>query len=184
MPTSSHHQSGVWTWWPLHTIHLSYSFTGGSCKGSLLSSSSGMVASSCRKCLMPSSSFSKGPRLRSAEGCKTAWSSSDVNSRTKKVTHQCGLVGLGHVDPDWLPSPGVALQHLLLCPLNPLLDWSLLCEWWQLSGLVLVVDWLSLLILYSNMEAAISAHWWASLASASSCSPEVSCLSLWEPPSQ
>ena len=34
------------------------------------------------------------------------------------------------------------------------------------------------------MEAVASAHWWASLASASSCSPEVSCLSLWEAASQ
>ena len=60
-------------------------------------------------------------------------------------------------------------------------SWLVLAlEWWWTSGLILVVDQLSLSIHCSNMEAAASAHWWVSLALVSSCSPKVSYLSLWE----
>ena len=170
MPTSSHHQLGVWTWWPLHTIHFSYSFTGGSCKGSPPSSSSWVVEGTCRKCSMPSSSFGEGPGWRSAEGCPASWSSSNVDSGSWKVTHQCCLVEIGLGGQVWLSSPCVALRCLLLHPLDLLLDQSLLCEWWWSSSLVLVVDQLSLSILSSKMEVAASAYQWASLALLSSCS--------------
>ena len=184
IPTSSHHQLGVWTQHPLHTINFLYSFAGGSCKRSLPSPSFWMVASSCRECSMSGPSFSEGPRSRSVEGCPAAWSSSDIDSRSWKVIHQCDPVGLCIWDWAWPPASSGALWHLWLCLQDLLLGWSQLWEWWQMSGLILVVDQLSLSIHSSNMEAAASACRWASLASASSQSPEVSCLSLWEVLSQ
>ena len=49
-----------------------------------------------------------------------------------------------------------------------------------MSGPVLAVDQLNLSIHSSNAAVAARACQWASLALASSCSPEVSHLSLWE----
>ena len=83
-----------------------------------------------------------------------------------------------------LSCSGEALQHLRLCPLDFLLGWSWLWEWKWTSGLILVVDLPSLSIHSSNVAAAARAHQWASLVSASSCLPEVSCLSCWEALSQ
>ena len=77
----------------------------------------------------------------------------------------------------------MVLWHLHLHPCD-LLGWSWLWEWWQMSGLIMVVDQLSLSICSSNTKVATRAHQWASLALASSHSPEVSCLSLWEALSQ
>ena len=51
---------------------------------------------------MSGSSFGEVPRSRSVEGCPTAWSSSDVNSRSGKVTHQYDPVGLCIGDQAWL----------------------------------------------------------------------------------
>ena len=133
---------------------------------------------------MSSSSFGEGPRSRLVEGCPAAWSSSDVDSVSRKVTCQCEPVGLHVGDQAWLPSSGEALWHLQLCPWDLLFGWSWLWEWWQTSGLILVVDQLSLSICPSNMEVAARACQWASLASASSHSSEVSCLSPWEVVSQ
>ena len=67
----------------------------GSCKASLPSSFSCMAASSHRKHFMSSSSFGKGPKSSSAEGCPATWSSSDVDSGSWKVMPQCCLVVLG-----------------------------------------------------------------------------------------
>ena len=68
---------------------------GGSCKESLPSYSSCMAAGSHWKYSMSGPSFGKGPSSRSVEGCPAAWSSSNIYSGSWKVTHQCGLVGLG-----------------------------------------------------------------------------------------
>ena len=67
-----------------------------------------------------------------------------------------------------------SLWHLCLHPWDFLLNRSQFWEWWQTSGLVLVVDQLSLSICSSNMEAAARAHQWSSLASMSSHSPKCS----------
>ena len=99
-----------------------------------------MAASSHRKHWMSGSSFGKGPRSRSVEGCPAAWSSSDIYSGSWKVTGQCDPVGLCIGDQAWLHSSGGALQCLWLCPWGLFLGWSWLWEWWQMSGLVLVVD--------------------------------------------
>ena len=139
-----------------------------------------MVASSCRKCSMSGPSFSKGPRSRSIGDCPAVWSSSDVNSGSWKVTHQCDPVGLCLRDWAWLPSHSGALWCLQLHPWGLLLGWSWLWEWWQTPGFILVVDQLSLSICSSNMEAAASTCQWAFLALVNSHSPEVSCLSLWK----
>ena len=157
-------------WWLLWEITPSPSFC--------------VVASSCRKHLMSGPSFGEGPRSRSAEGCLAAWCSSDVDLRSWNVTCQCDRVGLCIGEWAWLPYSGGALQHLCLCPWDLLLSWSQLWEWWQMFGLILVVDQLSLSICSSNMEVAVSACQWASLASASSHSSKVSCLSFWEALSQ
>ena len=65
-------------------------------------------------------------------------------------------------------------------PQDLLFGQSQLWEHWQMSGHILVVDWLNLSMHSFSMEAAASAHWWASLALVSSHSPEVSCLPLCE----
>ena len=71
-------------------------------------------------------------------------------------------------------------MHLWLHPWDFLLGQSWLWEWWQMSGHILVVDWLSLSMLSYNVAAAIRACQWTSLALVSSHSPEVSCLPLCE----
>ena len=133
---------------------------------------------------MSSFSFSWDPTSRSVDGCPAAWSSSDIDSRSQKVTHRCDPFELCVGDQAWLPSPSEALWCLQLHLWNLLLGWSWLWERWWMSGPVLVVDRLSLSIHFSNMEATTSAHWWASLALASSHSPKVTSLSLWEALSQ
>ena len=118
-------------------------------------------------------------RSRLPEGCPAAWSSSDV-SGSRKVTHQCKPVRLPVGDQAWLPSSGMAPWHIQLCPRDLLLGWSQLWEQWQMSSLVLVVDWLSLSICSFSVVVAARACQWASLASASSHSPYISCISPWE----
>ena len=120
---------------------------------------------------------------QAAMGCPAAWSSSYV-SGSGKVSHQGEPGRLCVGDQAWLPSSGEALHCLQLHPGDLLLSSSWLWEWWQTSDLIQVVDLLSLSIHSSNAAAASRAHQWASLALASSHSPEVPCLSLWEALSQ
>ena len=142
------------------------------------------AASSCRKHLMSGPSFGEGPRSRSAGDCPAAWSSSDIDSRSQKVTCQCDPLVLCLGDQAWLPSPSEALQHLWLYPQDLRLGWSQLWEQGQMFSCILVVDQQSLSICCSNIAAAVSACWWASMALANSCSPKGSCLSLLEALSQ
>ena len=70
----------------------------------------------------------------------------------------CEPVGLCVGDWAWLSSSGWGpMVPLALHPQDLLLGWSQLWEWWQMSNLILVVDWLSLSIYSSNMEVAASA---------------------------
>ena len=87
--------------------------------------------------------------------------------------------GLGLVAfPQQSPTAPLALPLGPSSQLVPALGMVATC------GPILVVDWLSLSICSSNMEVVTSACWWASLASVSSHSPKVSCLSLWKALSQ
>ena len=143
-----------------------------------------MVAGSCRKHSKSGPSSSKDPRSRSVEICPVTCSSLDVVPGSRKVTHQWEPVRLSGGDWAWWPSSGRALQHLQLHPWDLLLGQSQFWEWWQTSSPILVVDWLSLSMHSSSMVAAARACQWVSLALASSNSPKVSCLPLWEAWSQ
>ena len=134
----------------------------------------------CRKHSRSSPSSGKGPRSRSVEACPVTCSSLDVVPGSRKVAHWWKQVRLGVGEWAWWPSLAEALQYLWLHPWEFLLSQSWLWEQWQMSGPTLVVDQLSLSICCSNMAVATSACWWNSLALASSHSPKVSCLSLWE----
>ena len=141
------------------------------------------MTSSCRKSLRSGHSFGKGPRSSPVEGCPATWTFSDVPGY-RKVACQ-GEPGRLHVG-DWagLSHSGKALQCLQLCPQDFLLGWSWLWDQKWMSGLIMVVDLLSLSIHSSNVAVAARAHWWASLALVSSHLPEVPCLSCWEALSQ
>ena len=143
-----------------------------------------MAAGSCRKCLRSGPSSSKGPRSRSVEACPVTCSSSDVVPGSRKVTCQWEPVGLSVGDQAWWPSSDGALWHIWLYPWDLLFGQSQLWKQWQTYSPILVVDQLSLSMYSSNTVAAARAWQWASLALASSCSPKVSCLSLWEALSQ
>ena len=112
------------------------------------------MAGSCRKHSRSGPSSGKGPRSSLAEGCPAAWSSSNV-SGSKKVTHQGEPGGLCVGDQAGLSCSGEALWCLWLHPQDFLLGWSQLWEWKWTSGLILVVDLLSLSIHSSNVAAAI-----------------------------
>ena len=163
--TSSCHQLGVSTAHPLHSTHLSYSSAGGSGEELLPPSSLDLLAGSWKKCLTSSPSSIGGLRSNTRKG-------SSASSSFKVSRPHWGGLCVG----EWAGlSSSKALLCLLLHPQDLLLHWLQLWEWAWASGQPLVMDWLSLSIFSSNAMVVARALWWASLASVSLLSAEVSC---------